>query len=150
MAKTTTSNHADLEQSPNTNGKKSKTKSTRSAIVNETKDSEDVTEDMHSRVEELTPSAAPDMRKRKKSRAGKEPEALQDSMGIQKKNKKRKRREAEKDAFENGEDSFSAEPARKKHKNRTNFADPRDDGSLNSQSRKGWSICRLSSTAFRY
>jgi len=150
MAKTTTSNHADLEQSPNANGKKSKTKSTRSAIVNETRDSEDVTEDMPSRVEELTPSAAPDMRKRKKSRAGKEPEALQESVGVQKKDKKRKRREGEKDPLEHGEDSFSAEPAKKKHKNRTDFADPRDDGSLNSQSRKGWLICKLSSTAFRY
>ena len=150
MAKTTTSNLADLEQSPNANGKKSKIKSTRSAIVNETRDSEDVAEDMPSRVEELTPSAAPDMRKRKKSRAGKEPEALQESVGVQKKDKKRKRREGEKDPLEHGEDSFSAEPAKKKHKNRTDFADPRDDGSLNSQSRKGWLICKLSSTAFRY
>ena len=53
-----------------------------------------------------------------------------------KKGKKRKKIEAE-EQVKNSEVEGDPGPPKKKHKNRTNFADPREDTQLNTQSRKG-------------
>ena len=58
----------------------------------------------------------------------------------QKNRKKRKDRDAEEqeESMEHkAQSEEGAEPPKKKHKNRTSFADPREDTQLNTQSRKG-------------
>ena len=71
-------------------------------------------------------------------------EGLVEVQEAPKKNKKRKLRVGENANQPEGEDTSipesdrsPEEPPKKKHKNRTNFSDPRVDTTLNSQSRKG-------------
>jgi hypothetical protein len=64
----------------------------------------------------------------------------------QKKGKKRKNRNSdgqEKSLDQSEEAEGESEPPKKKHKNRTSFADPREDTQLNAQSRKGVHCKRL-------
>lgn len=78
--------------------------------------------------------------KPKKKKAREHPEQQHDT--SQKKGKKRKKIDAE-EQMESMENKAQSEaegeslPPKKKHKNRTNFADPREDTQLNTQSRKG-------------
>ncbi|KAF8803838.1 hypothetical protein BYT27DRAFT_7171242 [Phlegmacium glaucopus] len=75
-----------------------------------------------------------------KKRKAKDPEKRHDT--SQKKGKKRKKRDAEElqESVEHKAQSEEAEgasePPKKKHKNRTIFADPKEDTELNTQSRK--------------
>ena len=78
--------------------------------------------------------------KLKKKKAQEHPEQQHDT--SQKKGKKRKKIDAEEQA-ETMERKAQSEaegesgPPKKKHKNKTNFADPREDKQLSTQSRKG-------------
>lgn len=79
--------------------------------------------------------------KEKKTKGPEHPERrLEDTTG-EKKRKKRKKRDAEEqeEFMEHKPQSEEATsgPPKKKHKNRTYFADPREDTQLNTQSRKG-------------
>ena len=84
--------------------------------------------------------------KLKKKKAREHPEQQPDT--SQKKGKKRKKIDAE-EQVESMENKAQSEvegesgPLKKKRKNRTNFADPREDTMLNRQSRKGahYSVC---------
>jgi hypothetical protein len=83
----------------------------------------------------LVDDQSPEKPKKKKVNA---PEHTSQKMG-----KKRRRADAEeqRESMEHKAQSEEAEgesgPPKKKHKNRTNFADPREDTQLNTQSRKG-------------
>lgn len=79
--------------------------------------------------------------KKKKAKGAEHPEQQQEI--SQKKGKKRKKGDAEEQEesmahmAQINEAEGQSEPPKKKHKNRTSFADPREDRQLNTQSRKG-------------
>ena len=83
---------------------------------------------------------SPEKPEKKKVKAREHSEQQHDT--SQKKGKKRKKIDAE-EQVESMEHKAQSEaegesgPLKKKHKNRTNFADPREDTQLNTQSRKG-------------
>lgn len=86
---------------------------------------------------------SPEKSKKKKANAPSREHSEQQPDTSQKKEKKRKRMDAEEQVESMDHKALSEEaegesgPPKKKHKNRTNFADPREDTKLNTQSRKG-------------
>ncbi|KAJ3504003.1 hypothetical protein NLJ89_g8170 [Agrocybe chaxingu] len=90
----------------------------------------------------------PEKVRSKTSKAGKVPkvEGSVEGVPVASKKKEKKRNHRDVDSADGGDDGTlptpdgpleELEPPKKKHKNRTEFRDPRDDSSLNRQSRKG-------------
>ena len=117
-----------------------KSKDTSSAAVKPKKSKHDKLSTQAVQLENIVIDDQSPEKPKKKSKAREHSEQQHDI--SQKRGKKRKKIDAE-EQVESMEHKAQSEaegesgPPKKKHKNRTNFADPREDTQLNTQSRKG-------------
>lgn len=88
---------------------------------------------------------APEKSKKKKVKGPAHPEQHHDTLEKRRNKRERKDAEEQEESVDHKAQLEESEPPRKKHKNRTSFADPREDMQLNTRSRKG-TYCGLSET----